>query len=202
MYNYLLFVVYIFLIPPVLWMVCMIFKPVRKFTFYLFNSMIGGIQFLLVYHIGVLSVSLLLRTFAIHYESVDCVVKKEIINIASFDISQDYNSSVSDLFVLGSGSISTDNSVQDYYYYYKKEDNGRLKLDKIDSNSVSLELNDDVTPSIVTNKVYGVTNHVPTKLGELLGFKNISEEDINESKTDIVMYIPKGSVIKPYDPNL
>lgn len=149
-----------------------------------------------VLYIGLLIITnLILKTACLENYTGALIPKESSLTIASVDF--DTRSKFSDSeFILGKGS--SDNV--DYFYFYSQDDDGIYKLDKIDSSTVSVEKTDDIDPSVVTYTAYDELVESPTALGKLLGFKEETDEVINESFTEIVIYIPEDSVIKDFNP--
>lgn len=201
--NHTRFLIYVFLIPCIVWLLGLFFKSVRKFTIGMFNlGIIGAFFFFLFYGLSMISVSLLFNLFIIHYESAEPVVKENVAKIASLNLNRDPSSSVGGSFILGTGSVNVDTSTEIYFYYYTQDENGRYKLDKINAGTVLIDESNEVEPCIKTTSTYNVSKADISKLGEFLGFKEETKEYLVEDSVERVIYIPEGSVIQSYNPNL
>lgn len=201
--NHTRFLIYVFLIPCIVWLLGLFFKSVRKFTIGMFNlGIIGAFFFFLFYGLSMISVSLLFNLFVIHYESAEPVVKENVAKIASLNLNRDPSSSVGGSFILGTGSANVDTRTEVYFYYYTQDENGRYKLDKINAGTVLIDESNEVESCIKTTSTYNVSKADISKLGEFLGFKEETKEYLVEDSVERVIYIPEGSVIQSYNPSL
>lgn len=123
--------------------------------------------------------------------------------IVSLNLNQGISGAMNGSFILGIGSINGNVDTETYFYFYTKEDN-KYKLEKINTEIALIEETDEVNPKIVYreyNNVVVVTQ-IPTKLGEKLGL-NIEEfEYTNTKNNETILYIPSGSIVENYNPNL
>lgn len=137
--------------------------------------------------------------------------------IVSLNFKQEINGSIDGNFILGIGSIDGDINTESYFYFYTKENN-RYKLEKIAREKVELEETNEVNPKIVYRKFEDVQDIIktPTKIGKLLGLKLEKEENIKldtlsnrfmglykgSIKSETVLYIPVGSIVENFNPNV
>lgn len=143
----------------------------------------------------------ILRVNAYHFVPKDPSVKTSTMDIASINLNSSTGGNLSGSFILGSGSINYESKIESYFYFYVKDEAGRYKLDKLNSEDVLLEETNEVSPSILISKTYDVVETVPTKFGKLIGFKTESREYLDESLTETIIRIPNGSIVQEYNPN-
>lgn len=102
------------------------------------------------------------------------------------------------------GGVSGNVGTESYFYFYTKENN-RYKLEKINTDIVLIEETNEVNPKIVYREYNDmvVANQIPTKLGEKLGLKEDKfEVTTSDKKSETILYIPVGSIVENYNPNV
>lgn len=194
---------YMFCLPIVIIAVFLLLnrKKMKELEMDLFNPF-SSMMLLIVYLALMCLVGLFVRFTCLDYNTVDSKVVESSVSITSVNLNSDPSISGSGSFILGSGSISIDSSIENYFYYYVKDENNRYRLDKINAETVLLEESNEREPSIVTFDTYEVVATIPTTFGKILGFKEESNEHLNSYLTETVMYIPEGSIVKDYNPNM
>lgn len=148
-----------------------------------------------------IALSVIIRFTCLTYADGATSIKENVTEIASVTLNSDSSSSLNGSFVLGSGTIKGESEVENYFYFYTKDENGRYKLDKINASTVLIDEDNEKGPNIVVYETYNEVITQPTKFGKLLGFKEETNEHLDDSETETVMYLPEESIIKDYNPN-
>lgn len=165
-------------------------------------SPFSPILFMVEFIIAFLCFCVAIRFTCIENRYVGVSSEENVVKIVSVNLNSESSVSGGGSFILGTGSVSIEGRVDNYFYYYVKDENNRFKLSKINAESVLIEENNEVEPSIVTTENYDVYSTTPTWFGELLGFEYEEQKYLVDGSTEIVMYIPEGSVMQEYNPNM
>lgn len=198
-----LFIVSI-LIILVFTFISLIFKESRSALIELFKEakifLVIAFSVLLIIFLFVGFIITSFFTYSIKYE------KREVIEETAKEIvSLNYNKEINGGFTLGFSGIGNGNLNTDNYYYFYSKDNNRYKLEKINVEDVFIEETDEA-PKIVYRKLKEVADKIktPTKFGDFLGltYKKDEAKWIIFSEKEIILYIPTGSIIENFNPNV
>lgn len=185
----------IFLIPPL-----------RKFLIEGFKASFGTASIVVIFVtlLSTLPLAPIVRASLVQItteENVEIIEDEK--EIVSLNLNQGINGNLNGNFTLGMGSVSGKVGTESYFYFYTKIEN-RYKLEKVNAETVLLEETNNVNPKIVYRQYneIKVTTHTPNKLGEFLGLSITNYKYNNKEKSETILYIPVGSIIENYNPNL
>lgn len=187
-------------------LIVFLIPPLRKFIIEGFKASFGTTSMVVIFASLFLAIplSLIVREnlFQITTEENVEIIENEK-EIVSLNFKQGISGELNGNFTLGMGSVNGEIGTESYFYFYTKIEN-RYKLEKVNAETVLLEETNNINPKIVYRQYneIKVTTHTPNKLGEFLGLSITNYKRINKEKSETILYIPVGSIIENYNPNL
>lgn len=187
-------------------LIVFLIPPLRKFIIEGFKASFGTTSMVVIFVSLFLAIplSLIVREnlFQITTEENVEIIENEK-EIVSLNFKQGISGELNGNFTLGMGSVNGEIGTESYFYFYTKIEN-RYKLEKVNAETVLLEETNNINPKIVYRQYneIKVTTHTPNKLGEFLGLSITNYKRINKEKSETILYIPVGSIIENYNPNL
>ena len=215
MRDILIIIRFLFIVFIGLLLISFLIKPIRKRLIEDFKDkefryvMIVLLGIFLIVYLCVGTLILSIFSYRTNYEKRDVVEETEK-EIVSLNLNKDINGSVDGGFILGIGSVGGTVNTENYYYFYTKENN-RYKLEKINAEEVFIEETNDNNSKIIYRKTKTVKDKIrnPNKFGEWLGlevnkFENVQSilDLMNKTEYEIILYIPIGSIIENFNPNV